>query len=79
MQQPARQSLTGGKRKMAHSPTPKWLRKHLKNGVVSYQEAQAMHLLILMGDPKAETVPMPPSLNLACERIGLMEMEDWSM
>lgn len=58
-----------------NDPMPKWLRKHLKAGVLSYKEAQAMHLQMMMGDPQQEMMTMPEWLSPACARINLMEME----
>ena len=53
-------------------PLPKWLRKAIKHGLMSYEEARLMWLLDLV-DNRAK-VPMPECLHPACERMWLYEV-----
>ena len=51
---------------------PKWMRKAIKAGVLSEQEAAEIHRLAL--EASEETVKLPEHLWSAAERIHLWEM-----
>lgn len=54
---------------------PKWLRRAVKDGVMSYQEAQHWHLLTEMCSPHLDEIFLPRSLHQAAERLHLMELQ----
>lgn len=57
-----------------NDPMPKWLRKHLKAGVLSYKEAQMLWMHALVQGQNLKT-SCPPELIPAWDRMHLMGME----
>ena len=54
-------------------PMPKWLRKHLKAGVLSYKEAQMLWMHALVQGQSLKDA-CPPSLIPVWDKVRLMQM-----
>ena len=52
---------------------PWWLRRAVRDKVMSYPEAQHWHLLTEMCSPHLEEIFLPRSLHRAAERLHLLE------
>jgi len=65
---------------MAHLLTgkkmPQWLRKAVRNGALTWPEAQAIWFNDLMAPPELEWVPLPPALCEAARRLNLLEQQE---
>lgn len=59
-------------------PMPKWLRRAMKLGVVSYQEVFTLQLLHAM-EPPGETAVPPPWMKPACDRLKLLHRQEWGV
>ena len=58
---------------LLHRPFPKWLRRALKSGVISYPEAEAFWHLHLLATQDQSSVA-PKWLHPACDRLYLLEL-----
>lgn len=67
-------------RKMAELLTskqlPKWLRKAVRKGALTWPEAQAIWFNNLMAPPDLEWVPLPPALCEAGRKLSLLEQPE---
>lgn len=55
---------------------PGWLRKAVRNGALTWPEAQAIWFNDLMAPPELEWVPLPPALCEAGRRLSLLEQPE---
>ena len=56
-----------------NKPFPKWLRKALKAGALTHQEAQMFHCLHLLAT-QSEPATAPKWLHPACDKLYLLEL-----
>lgn len=63
-------------RRLCHDPMPKWLRKAVRQGALTWAEAQAIWFNDLMAPPELEWVPLPPALCEAGRRLSLLERQE---
>lgn len=63
-------------RQLNRGPVPKWLRKAVRQGALTWAEAQAIWFSHLMAPPELEWVPLPPALSEAGRRLSLLERQE---